>query len=167
MKRTKEAYYRENPSFEQTQLSSGVTFVIGEDQAYYDRTREFQKLQKEFLDEQVEQKKLINNAQKQTSSQFDQQLLLNTHQRGQLDMEYKQRSHEVEKAHDNYNLNLVFSLVARPKRGNKGNACNARKNSRTNDDSLSCYARGKSKNMGYDLKYSYFLRVKGKYEDEE
>jgi hypothetical protein len=31
MKRTKEAYYRENPSFEQTQLSSGVTFVIGED----------------------------------------------------------------------------------------------------------------------------------------
>lgn len=82
-------------------------------------------------------------------------------------MEYKQRSHEVEKAHDNYNLNLVFSLLARPKRGNKGNACNARKNSRTSDDSLNFYARGKSKNMGYDLKYSYFLRVKGKYEDEE
>ena len=84
MKRTKEAYYRENPSFQETQLSSGVTFVIGEDSAYYDRTREYQKLQKEFLDEQVEQKKQIKAAQKQTASQFDQQLLQNTHQRGQL-----------------------------------------------------------------------------------
>lgn len=66
MKRTKEAYYRENPTFEQTQLSSGVTFVIGEDSSYYDRTRENQKLQKQFLDEQVEQKKMIKESQKQT-----------------------------------------------------------------------------------------------------
>jgi hypothetical protein len=35
MKRTKEAYFRENPTFQQTQKSSGITFVIGEDPAYY------------------------------------------------------------------------------------------------------------------------------------
>jgi hypothetical protein len=53
MKRTKEAYYRPNPNFQETQQSSGVTFVIGEDENYHDRTRHYQKLQKEFLDEQV------------------------------------------------------------------------------------------------------------------
>jgi hypothetical protein len=46
MKRTKEAYYRENPTIEQTKESSGVTFVIGEDVNYHDRTREYQRLQK-------------------------------------------------------------------------------------------------------------------------
>ena len=46
MKRTKEAYYRENPSFQQTQHSSGVTFVIGEDESYHDRTKHYQNLQK-------------------------------------------------------------------------------------------------------------------------
>jgi len=46
MKRTKEAYFRENPNFQQTQQSSGVTFVIGEDENYHERTRNFQKLQK-------------------------------------------------------------------------------------------------------------------------
>ena len=46
MKRTKEAYYRENPSFQQTQHSSGVTFVIGEDENYHERTKHYQHLQK-------------------------------------------------------------------------------------------------------------------------
>jgi phage terminase Nu1 subunit (DNA packaging protein) len=61
-----------------------VTFVIGEDHDYHARTREYQRLQKEFLDEQVEQKKLIKESQKLTHQQFDQQLLHNTHHRGQL-----------------------------------------------------------------------------------
>ena len=39
MKRTKEAYYRQNPSLDQTKESSGLTFLIGEDNTYYDRTR--------------------------------------------------------------------------------------------------------------------------------
>jgi|688.fasta_scaffold2744085_1 hypothetical protein len=39
MKRTKEAYFRENPSVEQTKEISGVTFVIGEDLDYHERTR--------------------------------------------------------------------------------------------------------------------------------
>lgn len=46
MKRTKEAHYRPNPSHDQTKESSGLTFLIGEDTPYYDRTRENQKLQK-------------------------------------------------------------------------------------------------------------------------
>ena len=53
-----------------------MTFVIGEDHDYHARTREYQRLQKEFLDEQVEQKKLIKESQKLTHQQFDQQLLV-------------------------------------------------------------------------------------------
>lgn len=46
MKRTKEAFFRENPTVHETKDSSGVTFVIGEDINYHERTREFQRLQK-------------------------------------------------------------------------------------------------------------------------
>ena len=58
MKRTKEAYYRENPTHGETQDSSGVTFVIGEDLSYHERTRQNQRLQKEYLDQQVQEKNM-------------------------------------------------------------------------------------------------------------
>lgn len=38
---------------------------------------------------------------------FDQQLLQNTYQRGQLELEKHDRLHNVEKAHDGYNLQMA------------------------------------------------------------
>lgn len=107
MKRTKEAYFRPNPSHAETQQSSGLTFLIGEDEPYYERNKHFQNMQREFLDEQIEEKKRIQNNTKTTNQMFDQQLLQNTHHRGQLEMEKHQRLHQMERAHDCDNLQMA------------------------------------------------------------
>jgi hypothetical protein len=39
MKRTKEAYFRPNPTLHQTQDSSGLTFLLGEDHPHQERTK--------------------------------------------------------------------------------------------------------------------------------
>ena len=49
MKRTKEAYFRPNPNVQQTQESSGLTFLIGEDHYFYDRERQQKGMQQEYL----------------------------------------------------------------------------------------------------------------------
>ena len=95
MKRTKEAYFRPNPNVQQTQESSGLTFLIGEDHSYYDRDRHYKELQREYLNEQMQEKQRIKENEKKTNEMFDQQLLRNTHQRGQLEMEKHHRLHEV------------------------------------------------------------------------
>lgn len=46
---------------------------------------------------------------------FDQQLLQNTHHRGQLELEKHGRLHNTEKAHDDYNLQMMNERKAREK----------------------------------------------------
>ena len=137
MKRTKQAYYRQNPDFGQTVDSSGVTFVIGEDIDYHQRTREYQRLQKEYLDEQVDQKKQIKATQNHTKANFDNQLLHNTHQRGQLELLKKERLHEVERAHDQFNLNQVIISLFRLVRGRRDRGCRGRRKLKRREESYS------------------------------
>ena len=84
MKRTKEAYFRPNPNVQETKESSGLTFLIGEDHSYYDREKHFRDMQREHLNEQMQEKQRIKENEKKTNQMFDQQLLQNTHHRGQL-----------------------------------------------------------------------------------
>ena len=115
MKRTKEAHYQPNPTYNQTSSTSGATFFFGEDQNYHHRTRENQKLQKEYLDQQVETNRRLKEMEKLTKDQFDNQLLKVTQQRGQLEMNKHQRLHEMERAHDQFNLNAAEEKRQREK----------------------------------------------------
>lgn len=63
----------------------------------------------------MQEKMRIKDNEKKTNQMFDQQLLQNTHHRGELEMEKHHRLHKVEKAHDDYNLQMAEERKLREK----------------------------------------------------
>ena len=54
-------------------------------------------------------------AEKNSKNQYDQQLLRTNQHRGQLEMTKHQRLHEMERAHDEFNLNAANEKKQREK----------------------------------------------------
>lgn len=63
----------------------------------------------------MREKKQIKDNVKNTNDMFDQQLLENTRHRGQLEFEKKNRLQTMEKATDDYNLQMVNERKNREK----------------------------------------------------
>jgi hypothetical protein len=72
-------------------------------------------LQKEYLDEQMKEKNQIKSNVRNTNNMFDQQMLENTKQRGQLEVEKKNRLFNMEKATDDHNLQMANERKNREK----------------------------------------------------
>ena len=67
----------------------------------------------------MEEKKRIKENEKNTNKMFDQQLLQNTHHRGQLEMEKHDRLHVMEKATDDFNLQASNDSIKNNERGDE------------------------------------------------
>lgn len=92
MKRTKEAFFREHPEWEQTAGISGVTTLEGEDRrtcahdvGYYDRKNEYNAEQREAYINQMKEKKERKEADKKEQHAFDQQAIELNRQKGLLE----------------------------------------------------------------------------------
>ncbi|KAM3138235.1 hypothetical protein pb186bvf_009714 [Paramecium bursaria] len=95
MKRTKESFFREHPEWEKRQGLSGLREFDGEDLQYDARNKYNKDLQKQWIQQQVEEKRQKDAQEKAEEQAYAQQTLEINRFRGMLQDNFHQKKTDI------------------------------------------------------------------------